>query len=150
MYIGCFICSDSHVWQQNKRLYWFLQLYKSCFHFCQMRLIQRQAHYFLGFVFANISAHPTTHASTSDIRSSLLGKISERSTRVKDLPRDRSLDSRCYEEKKSKIKGPLGKLALRTSNALLRGWATITVEDVLSKPSTHTATNLEAFVAQVI
>lgn len=40
-----------------------------------------------------------THASTSGIRSSLLGKISDRSTRVKDLPRDCSLDSRCYREK---------------------------------------------------
>lgn len=40
-----------------------------------------------------------THASTSDIRSSLLGKISDRSTRVKDLPRDWSLDSKCCGEK---------------------------------------------------
>lgn len=98
MYIRCFICCDSHVWQQNESSCWFLQSYKNtslCFHFCQMRLIHRRAHYFLGWVFANISAHPNTHASTSDIRSSLLGKISERSTRVKDLPRDWSLDSRC-------------------------------------------------------
>lgn len=40
-----------------------------------------------------------THASTSGIRSSLLGKISDRSTRVKDLPRDSSLDSKCCGEK---------------------------------------------------
>lgn len=55
-----------------------------------------------------LHVHLNTHASTSDKRSSLLGKISDRSTRVKDLPRDWSLDSRCYEEKEVKIKRTTG------------------------------------------
>ncbi|TNN43382.1 hypothetical protein EYF80_046420 [Liparis tanakae] len=50
-------------------------------------------------VFAYAQAHLNTHASTSCIKSSLPGKISDSSTRVKDLPKDWSRDSRkpsCY------------------------------------------------------